>query len=271
MTPAICFEMLYPSLRPEEKMRRIAEMGFTAVEFWSWKDKNLDALAEAASSHGVSIRNFSGQRAGDLIDATTHPVLLRDIDESIPVARRLGVSMLMVLTNELGEGGRVVHACPEIPEAEKRQNVIRGLNAILERVPKDMNIVLEPLNTALDHVGYFLSSMDAAVSIVEEVGDPRLKVLCDFYHLAMMGENPLEIVRRYSRAIGHVHIADYPGRHEPGTGKGNWLEVLADLERQGYRGDIGFEFSPKGDSDTALRAVRDLWKRAFGPGGDIQE
>lgn len=269
MTLTICFEMLYPVLRPEEKIRRIAEMGFKAVEFWGWRDKNLVALAETASAHGVSIRNFSGQRAGDLIDAATHPALLRDIDESIPVARKLGVSTLMVLTNELGEGGRVVRACPHISEAEKRENVIKGLNAIMGRAPHDMSIVLEPLNTSFDHAGYFLSSMEAAVAIVEEVGDPRLKVLCDFYHLAMMGEDPVEIARRYTPAIGHVHIADYPGRHEPGTGRGAWLEVLAELERQGYRGDIGFEFSPRGDSETALRAVRDLWKRAFGSGGDI--
>lgn len=269
MTPTICFEMLYPNLRPEEKIRCIAEMGFRAVEFWGWRDKNLGALAKTASAHGVSIRNFSGQRAGDLIDASTHSVLLRDIDESIPVARKLGASTLMILTNELGEGGRVVHACSYIPEAEKRRNVVDGLRFIMKRVPKDMTIVLEPLNTVLDHVGYFLSSISDAISIIEEVGEPRLKVLCDFYHIAMMGEDPVETARRYAPAIGHVHIADYPGRHEPGTGRGNWIEVLAELQYKGYQGNVGFEFSPKNDSDIALRAVRHLWKQAFGSGGDI--
>ncbi len=85
----------------------------------------------------------------------------------------------------------------------------------------------------------------------------------------MMGEDPIEIARRYAQVIGHVHIADYPGRHEPGTGRGNWIDVLAELVHQGYRGDIGFEFSPISDSDTALRAVREVWTQAFGSGGDI--
>lgn len=269
MTPAICFEMLYRGLTPEEKIRRIAEHGFRATEFWGWRDKNIAALSKAVAENGVSIVNFSGHRAGDLVDASTHSVLLREIEESVPVARMLGASTMMVLTNELGEGGRVMHACPYIPEAEKRRNVVDGLRRVMERVPQDMTIVLEPLNTVLDHVGYFLNSMGAAVSIVEEVDNPRLKVLCDFYHLAMMGEDPVETARRYARAIGHVHIADYPGRHEPGTGRGNWVEVLAELARQGYQGNVGFEFSPEGDSDAALRAARDLWKKAFGSGGEI--
>jgi len=269
MKPAICFEMLYPELPSEEKIRRIAELGFHSIEFWGWKDKNLDALAGAAVAHGVSIINFSGQRAGDLIDASTHPALLREIEESIPVARRLGAPLLMVLTNELGEGGKVLHSCPGIPDADKRRNVIEGLRRIMGRVPEDISIVLEPLNTVLDHGGYYLASMDAAVDIVREIGDPRLKVLCDFYHLAMMGEDPFEIAHRYSRAIGHVHVADYPGRHEPGTGRGQWTAVLVELQRQGYQGHIGFEFSPKGDSAAALRAVRDLWEKAFGYGGEL--
>lgn len=269
MKPAICFEMLYPEFSPEEKLKRIVEHGFHAVEFWGWRDKNLAALAKAAAAHGVSIVNFSGQRAGDLIDASTHPVLLREIEESIPIARRLGAPLLMVLTNELGEGGRVLHSCPGIPNTEKRRNVIEGLKRVMGRVPQDISIVLEPLNTALDHMGYYLTSMDSAAEIVKDVGDPRLKVLCDFYHLAMMGEDPLEIARHYSSVIGHVHIADYPGRHEPGTGRGQWTAVLVELQRQGYQGHIGFEFSPKGDSDTALRAVRDVWGKAFGSGGVI--
>jgi len=267
--PAICFEMLYPNESPEGKINRIADNGFHYVEFWSWKDKNLDAIAEAAKGKGVGIVNFSGQRAGDLIDASTHPVLLRDIEDSIPTARKLGVRTLMVLTNELGEGGRVLHPCAHIPDEEKRRNVVAGLRMIMRSVPDDFLIVLEPLNTVLDHVGYYLASMASAVEIVEEVADPRLRVLCDFYHLALMGEDPVEIVRRYSHLIGYVHVADFPGRHEPGTGRGKWSDVLAELGKNNYQGYVGFEFSPAGDSDASLSAIRGLWDSVFGPGGEI--
>lgn len=269
MKPAICFEMLYPKESPERKISRIADNGFHYVEFWSWKDKNLNTIAETAKGKGVRIVNFSGQRSGDLIDASTHSVLFQDIEDTIPAARRLDTQTLMVLTNELGEGGRVLHSCAHIPDEENRRNVVAGLRMIMRIVPDDFLIVLEPLNTVLDHAGYYLASMASAVEIVEEVADPRLRILCDFYHLALMGEDPVEIVRRYSHLIGHVHIADFPGRHEPGTGRGKWGDVLAELKRRNYQGYVGFEFSPAGDSGASLSAIRGLWDTVFGPGGEL--
>lgn len=269
MKPAICIEMLYRGQSAEEKIRRVADLGFSNIEFWGYKDKDLEAIRNLKEDYSVQIVNFSGQRAGDLIDAATHPVLLHEIEECVGVARALGTRMLMVLTNELEEGGKVLHPCLHIPDSEKHKNVVMGLKAIIQRVPNDMTIVLEPLNTVLDHQGYYLASMAAAAEIVDEVGDPRLRVLCDFYHLALMGEDPVETVRRYAHYIGHIHIADYPGRHEPGTGRGAWHSVLAELQRKGYTGYVGFEFCPAGDTEASLRAVRTLWREALGLGGTI--
>ena len=96
------------------------------------------------------------------------------------------------------------------------------------------------------------------------MGDSRLKILCDFYHMAMMGEVPPDTARKYAHSIGYVHIADYPGRHEPGTGKGAWAQTLRELRDHGYDGFIGFEFAPSGDSDAALDAVAGLWREALG-------
>jgi hydroxypyruvate isomerase len=266
MKAAICIEMLYPGVPPEEKIRRVARHGFRNVEFWGWKDKDLAAVKKAASESSVSIVNFSGNRAGDLIDAATHGTVLRDIRESIPVARLLDTHTLMVLSNELGEGGKVMHACTQIRADAKRENMVIGLRSLMAEVPDDISIVLEPLNTALDHPGNYLTSTKEAEEIVGEVGDPRLKILCDFYHMALMGEYPPETAKRFAHYIGHVHIADYPGRHEPGKGQGPWTETLRELRDHGYSGCVGFEFAPSGDSDVALDAVARLWRQAFGPG-----
>jgi len=269
MKPAICIEMLYPGLSPEEKIRRVADLGFCNIEFWSWRDKNLEAMRQLKQDYNLQIVNFSGQRAGDLIDTATYQTVLRELEESISVARALGTRTLMVLTNELGESGKVLHPCPHIPDSEKHKNVVAGLKAIMQRVPDGMTIMLEPLNTALDHQGYYLASMKEAAKIVDEVSNPRLRILCDFYHLALMGEDPVETVRQFAHYIGHIHIADYPGRHEPGTGRGAWNKVLIELQRRGYAGYVGFEFSPFGDTDVSLRAVRTLWREAFGLGSTI--
>jgi len=265
MKPAICVEMLYPGLPPEEKIRRIARHGFRDVEFWGWKDKNLEAMKKAAAETSVNIVNFSGNRAGDLIDAATHETVLSDIKESVPVARRLDTHLLMVLSNELGEGGKVLHACTQLRGDAKRENLVAGLKKLMALVPEDISIVLEPLNTVLDHPGNYLTSMRESEEIVGEVGHPRLKILCDFYHMALMGEHPTETARRYAHYIGHAHIADYPGRHEPGTGQGPWKETLRELRDRGYAGYVGFEFAPAGDSDAALERIAKLWRQALGP------
>jgi len=266
MKPAICMEMLYPGLEPEQKIERIARAGFHAIEFWDWRDKHIPSLQSYAHTYGLSFVNFSGQRKGDLIDASTHDLLLQEIDMSLEVARALGTRTLMVLSNELGEGGRVLHPCSHLSETEKHSNMVTGLKKILQRLPGDMMIIIEPLNTVLDHEGCYLAHMKDAIRIVEEIGDPHLRVLCDFYHLALMNEDPCDIIERWAPFIGHVHIADYPGRYEPGTGRGPWKEVLRQLQRADYRGYVGFEYSPHTDSDTSLYRVRQLWQEVFGTG-----
>lgn len=262
MKPAICIEMFYPGLPPAEKIRRIARHGFRHMEFWGHGDKDIADIMAACADTGSSIVNFSGNRSGDLIDPATHGTVLREIGESIKVARRLGTGILMVLSNELGDQGRVVHPLEARSSAEKRTALVEGLKRLMKEVPADMRIVLEPLNTVLDHPGNFLASMDAAASIVEEAGDGRLGILCDFYHMAMMGEDPVAIAARFAGLIEHVHVADLPGRHEPGTGIGHWKETLRTLMECGYEGFVGFECSPAVDSDTALESIGRLWRDA---------
>ena len=264
MEAVICFEMLFADLQPEERVGPIAAAGFRAVEFWGWRDKDLPALREACSANGVRVANFSGHRRGDLIAPETWDVFFEDLDDAVRAARFLDCSTLMLLTNELGEGGRVVNPYPGMGGEEKRRNLIRGLEQAAAKVPEELTLVLEPLNTRIDHAGYYLQGMEAAVSIIEEIDDPRLKVLCDLYHLGTMGEDLEQIVGRHGSRIGYYHVADFPGRHEPGTGSADWKSLLRKIAESGYNGAIGFEYSPEHDSGESLDTIRSLWKEVFG-------
>ncbi len=266
MKPAICIEMLYPGLSAPEKIRKIAALGFKYVEFWGHGDKDIESLRSACAQTGSRVINFSANRKGSLVDASTHKGIVEEIRDSLEVAKRLGTNTLMVLSNELGDGGMVLDDFARIPAATKRANVVEGLKKIAAMLPQDFSIVLEPLNTLLDHVGNYLSGSAQGADILREVGDPRMGLLCDFYHMALMGEDPATTAKTWASAIGHVHVADYPGRHEPGTGKGRWAETLLALRDSGFNGYVGFEFSPSGDSDRALEAVGKLWSEALGAG-----
>jgi len=264
MQCAVCLEMLYGDLPFDEKIRRAAEHGFRGFEFWGWRDKNLADLSRALSETGGRITNFSGHRRGSPISAGDREIFLADAVNAAQTAVALRCSMLMFLSNELGDGGRVVEPFDDIPADEKHANMVRALKLTLELIPRDLTIVIEPLNTVLDHPGNYLSAMGEAVSIVAEVGDSRLQVLADFYHLEMMGERWQEVVNRHWEDIGYVHIADVPGRHEPGTGSVDWKAVLRALQDSGCEGTVGFEYEPAGDSDRSLERVAELWKNALG-------
>ena len=74
-----------------------------------------------------------------------------------------------------------------------------------------------------------------------------------------MGDDVIDLIESCLPHIGYFHVADVPGRHEPGTGTIDWKGVLSVLKSEGYDGYVGFEYSPVGDSDASLKAVGDLW------------
>ena len=264
MTPVICLDPLYPELLTEEKIPRVAAAGFRHVEFWSWRDKNIPAIHAACRKHDVQVVNFSGHRKGSPVAEETHAVLFADASDAIPIARTLGCQTLMLLTNALNPDGSVAERFEKISDDIKFRNTVAALRQLISLVPGDMTLILEPLNTLVDHVGYYLDDMDVASAIVREVGSPRLKILCDLYHFGIMGADLTKIVTDHLSEIGHFHIADVPGRHEPGTGSVDWAAMLRLIQNRGYTGGIGFEYFPQSDSDSSLEAIRNLWEASTG-------
>jgi len=263
MEPVVCLEMLFPELTPQDRIGRIAAARFSAIEFWGWRDKELPGLKAACAAHGVRVANFSGHRKGSLIASQTHGAFFDDLREAVAAARELSCRTLMLLSNELGEGGRVTNPFEDVAPRRKYENLRDGLRGALEATPESIALVLEPLNTRVNHPGYYLKDMATAVSLVREIGHPRLKVLCDLYHLAVMDEDLNLIIGRDIAVIGHFHVADVPGRHEPGTGTLDWTALLRRIRDRGYTGTIGFEYSPLEDSAVSLGRIRALWDQAL--------
>ena len=115
--------------------------------------------------------------------------------------------------------------------------------------------------------------MLGVVERVEAAGQARLAMLADLYHLARMGEDPVEVVARHWRRFGHVQIADAPGRHQPGTGELDFDRIFDALAATGYEGHVGLEYKPLGASADSFAwldpAARSSAPRP--PGRDRQE
>jgi hydroxypyruvate isomerase len=260
MNPVICLDPLFPDLPAEEKITRVAARGFSQVEFWGWRDKNIAAIQAACRQNGVRVTNFSGHRKGSPIAETTHQALFAEVADALPIARALDCHALMLLTNALNSDGSVAERFEEIPDDLKFRNVVSSLSELTRRTPNDITLLLEPLNTLVDHPGYYLDKIDVAAKIVRQVGSPRLKILCDLYHFGVMGADLNALISEHLPLVGHFHIADFPGRHEPGTGSADWPALLRKIQALGYRGNVGFEFFPQQDAEAALTAIHNLWE-----------
>lgn len=251
-----CIETLFTELPWRERFGAAKEAGFDFVEFWGWRDKNLGEVKRLAGSAGVGIAGFNGDADYSLIDPAHKKRYIEYLRNSLDAAQEVGASSLTVHSNALGEGGVVVDRYPELSDTVKlcsMFDMLRDCAPIAEEYGITLN--LEALNTTTDHVGNFLVNTRTAAELCRLVDSPRLKILYDVYHMQLNEGNLCDTIGACIDQIGHVHVADAPGRHEPGTGEINYHHVFAHLERVGYAGLVGYELFPGTTTKEAVRAI----------------
>ncbi|RMF67204.1 MAG: hypothetical protein D6743_05225 [Calditrichaeota bacterium] len=254
---AFCLEMLYRELPFARRLVAAKQDGVTAIEMWDWRDKNIPALRQQLQTLEIRLLNMSGNRRFGMLDDAEEENFIREIRETAQVARTLDCPRLMLLVQRLLQDDRAKPAAAGLSRREKVEQLIRsGRRAGEVGDEFGLEVVIEPLNDVLDHPGYFLNSAQLAFEVISEIGHPRVKLLYDVYHMAMMGENIFRDLEQHISLIGYIHLADKPGRHEPGSGQLDFRGLLALLQHLHYAGPIGFEFTPSdGDSHRAVTQV----------------
>lgn len=259
MELSLCLEMLFTDRPFLDRMKTAAELEYRAVEFWDWRGKDLEAIKRTASENHLTIAAMSGNRKHSLIDPEHRSGLLEEMKETLAVARDLDCRNVMMLSDILEADGSV--APPRAMSAEeKTQSIVDGMRELLG-LAKDAGatLLLEPLNTELDHRGCFLSRSEQGARIVQRINDSSAAMLYDIYHMSMMGEDVIAEIERHKPWIGYFHVADRPGRHEPGSGSIDYAAVSAYLKNIDYNGFIGMEFSASGSDREAARAPREVF------------
>jgi len=246
---SVCIEMLFGEVDFYERPAKVAEAGFGAVEFWNTRGKDLDKLRAACDDAGVAVAGCLGLPGVTLVEENPREKLLDSINESVRAAKILGTETLIVTVgNEMEEVGL----------EEQLDNIIGNLEAVAPVAEQaGLKLAVEPLNTEVDHVGYFLDNTDEARFIVDSVSSAAVGLLYDVYHMQIMEGNLIATIRANADVIYHVHIADVPGRHEPGTGEINYRNVLRAIDQTGYERWCGLEFKPSVSSQEALRRTKE--------------
>jgi hydroxypyruvate isomerase len=120
-----------------------------------------------------------------------------------------------------------------------------------QAIARGVKCLIEPINQR-DMPGYALTGTSNAVQVIEAVGPERLGLQFDLYHTQVTEGDLVPRMRALLPYIAHMQVADTPGRHEPGTGEINWPFVFAAIDDAGYRGWIGCEYRPKGETEAGL-------------------
>jgi hydroxypyruvate isomerase len=225
-----------------ERFGRAREAGFSAVELWWPSGEDLGEVEADVGDAGLSVAllNFdagdmpSGDRglAGD-------PERVEQFRENVPVAlelaRRLGCRSMNVLVGHEKEG-----AGREEQLGLARESVALAADAAGEA---GVTVLVEAVNT-LENGPYLLRTTGQAVEFARGVGRENVGIQHDLYHMQRMEGNLVATLREHIGVIGHVQVADSPGRGEPGTGEIHYPYVLAELEGLGYDGYVGLEYNP---------------------------
>lgn len=260
-----CIDTLYTEYPWANRFKAAHEDGFDYVEFWDWRSIDLKKTKYYADSAGIRISGFNGDANYSLVDPAHKTDYLAFLKQSIAAARMLNAPSVTIHSNALGEGGLVLNHYRNLSLTVKLYSMFDMLREAV-KIAEDNDILLnlEALNIYTDHIGNFLETTQMGAEIVGMVNSPKLKLLYDVYHMQINEGRICDTLCTYINYIGHVHIADAPGRHEPGTGELNYSFVLRHLNNLGYQGIVGCELFPATDTAAAVRAIMQVKENASG-------
>lgn len=234
----------------EEKIAKVHELGFPAFEFWGWWNEDLDAIEQALKATSLQLASFCTKFIS-LVDPKQREAYIIGLQESIAAAKRLNCKYLISQTGDF---------IPDVPREQQEQSLIEGLRASVPYLEQaGITLVVEPLNTRVDHPGYFLERSEDAFRVINQVGSPNVKVLFDIYHQQITEGNLIPNMLNNLDCIGYFHIADHPGRHEIGTGEIHYGNVLQAIKQTGYDGFVGLEYFPKIDAVQSLKQFKEQY------------
>jgi hydroxypyruvate isomerase len=242
-----------------DRFAAAARCGFKAVEYLSPYDHPPEVIAEQLNRHGVEQALFNmppgdwaaGERGIGALPGRERE--FRDgVETALVYAKATRCRILHAMAGVLPAG---------LDRAEAERVYLANLRLAADRLAAEaVTLVVEPINTR-DIPGYFLNTTTQAMSVIERVGHPNLKLQLDLYHVQIMEGDLAQRVRVLAGHYPHVQIAGNPGRHEPDIGEINYSFLFDLLDEIGYSGWIGCEYRPKGETTAGLG-----WAKRYGIG-----
>jgi hydroxypyruvate isomerase len=234
-----------------DRVSAAAAAGFDAVEMWGTSSHNIPSLRDRLQQTGVALTSVLAEpRTNFTLPGSDLGPFFAGLDRGVEDARELGCPRIV-----LGSG-------VGFPGAKRGPQLDRLVDVFSQAVERTkgsgVKLIVEPVNTRVDHPGALLDRTADAVYIARSVGSDRFGVLYDMYHSITEGEDPATELANAGDLIDYVQIADSPGRGEPGTGKIDWPAQLAVLRKSGYVGPLGLEYFPTVGSTASVAYIMNV-------------
>jgi hydroxypyruvate isomerase len=235
-----------------QRLQKVHEAGYRAVElvdeFKGWAKEDFAAARRTKQELGIEFDATAGVWH-TLADPADREPFLKAVREFVPVMKELECRRLILQTGDKVAGLSREQMHTNCIETLKRGGEVAGKNNI--------ELLIENIDPE-ENPKYFLTSSAEGFEIIREVGNPHVKFLYDFFHEQIAEGNLIEKLEKNMPQVGLVHVADVPGRHDPGTGEINYANIFRKLGELGFSGYVAMEFLPTGDAVPALRAAREM-------------
>lgn len=246
----------------EQRLANVAQAGYSNVElvgeYAKWTDAEFDRAIAARKRLGIRIDATAGLHNG-IADPALRDAFIAELKRALTPMEKLDCPAMIVLSGNL---------IPGLSREQQHQSCIEGLKraaGLIEGKQIDdqpVRLLLECIDPE-ENPHYFLQSAAEAIDIVRAINHPQVQFLYDLFHEQIAEGNLIEKLDKHIDVIGLVHIADVPGRHQPGTGEINYLNIYRKLAELRYRHTIAMEFHPTGDPLSTLRAAKQMVSSAI--------
>jgi hydroxypyruvate isomerase len=239
----------------EERLAKVAESGYSNVqlvgEYSKWKQADFDRALAAAKRLGIQFDATAGLHNG-VANPAVREAFLAELKQGLGPMETLSCPAMIVLS------GNVV---PTFSHQAQHDSCIETLKQAA-KVVEGRQIAGQPVRLLLECIHleenpkYFLTSAAEAIEVVRAVNHPQVQFLYDIYHEQMSYGNLIDKLDKHIDVIGLIHVADVPGRHQPGTGEINYGNVYKKLSELNFRHNVAMEFIPVGDQVAMLQAAK---------------
>jgi hydroxypyruvate isomerase len=240
--------MMFTEVPVVERLAAAQAAGFDGVEIQFPERDDIAALAAESRKIAMPIVLINVPRGpGDAVGLAALPgqeqAYRTAVAECARNAEALGARKVNVLA-----GRPPTDADPADCARVLRENLIHAAEVMQEI---GVQAMIEPVNRG-DVPGFFISGLEAGLSVLSDIEHPNLFLQFDFYHMAITEPDLCAAIAHAGPRIGHVQFADTPGRHEPGSGGIDFPAALAALRDTGYDGEVSAEYNPKTETPAGL-------------------